>query len=228
MDKIKKISILLYVLSFQIIGYSQTVDFDTARCFQVADSIILANTNDLFFSNLIREQDIHKSEMIRLNSLSDFNKELDEEYCEKNKVVEYYITYKIRNDYNCHIIHKTGSMGPAWITIILDTNYVCNRISPFFDEYLAVNQRLLKLEPISKDEAELVAIKNYGKGIHKKYIGALLIYDASKDLFYWRFEGQKGFRNVTDEQLFINAENGKFEYKITNKYKQSLWQAIFW
>jgi len=228
MDKTKKISILFYILFFQIIGYSQTVDFDTARCFQVADSIILANTNDLFLNNLIRKKDIYKSEMIRLNSLSDFNKELDDEYREKNKVIEYHITYKIKNDYNCHILHKTGSMGPTWITIILDTNYICNEELHFIDEYLAVNERLQTLEPITKNEAELVAIENYGKGMHKSYIAPLLIYDAKKDLFYWRFEVQKGLRNVTQEQLFINAENGKFEFKITNNYKQSIWQAIFW
>jgi len=201
----------------------------------IADSLIISMTSQEFFEVLEREAVPHKQEWTKMSSMTDLTKTNSSNYKKENTFVTYSIHYELKssvNDKNLHIVNQIGAKGPAWVYIELDEKYeIVNprrftRESDIKNKYKAY-QRSLNSEFISKEKARLVAEEYFSEGMKEKYWAVQFIYDTRSDIFYWCVKKEKGFKKITEESVYINAENAEYIDKKTHNYSQSFWMALF-
>jgi len=187
-----------------------------------ADEIVIQLTNREYFDHLTRDSIPVEWDYIRLDSTIFYPKTYSVLYFLKN-----------RDEFNnMHIINEFGGIGPAGILVELNDKLELIEPGTFSMESWAQRQlrafeKFKTTDLISKDKAENSADNYFPDNVKKPDGYSLFLYDSNTDLFLWRFEKFKGFRKGIIEEVFIDAESGRFVRKEATPFTRSFWQALF-
>ena len=188
----------------------------------VADKIVIRLTNQEYFDHLKRDSIPFDAYFEMMDSIYTYPKIYSVTYVLKN-----------RNEFNnMHVINEIGGLGPAGMFVELNDKLELIEPRRFSMESEAKRQlkafnRFKTTNLILKENAENIADKYFSEKFKKPYGNYLFIYDSNADLFLWRFEKFKGFKKVVVEEVFIDAETGKFVRKKETPFVRNFWKALF-
>jgi len=190
----------------------------------LSDSLVKTNTNLDFFNELIRDSIIHEFEYVSGDSAIDLEKFNNKKYYNSIKQTDFWIEYRIKPQFTYCVINEKGTLGQAMFTISMDKNYNIKDF-PNFQLYMNSLKRFVQSNVIDKMTAISIAKEHESKNTRDSHM-AMLIFDARDNSLYWRITRHKGFRNVTEEHILINANNAKFIRLETDKYFRNFWMTI--
>lgn len=211
------LSLLVFCPTFlngQIQHYSDIIS--------VADSTVIHLTNQEYFDNLKRDSIPFVAHFEMVDSINPYPETYSVIYFLKNP-----------NEFNnLHVINENGVLRPAGLFIELNDKLKLIEPRRFSMESEAKRQlkalnKFRTRDLISKENAENIADKYFSDKFKKPHGNYLFIYDSNTDLFLWRLGKFKGFLKVVVEEVFINAETGKFVTKKETLYGRNFWQALF-
>jgi hypothetical protein len=214
------ILVLFIILGIESIGLAK--DVDTIKILNVADSAVRANTSQDFFNYLSRpENRISVFRSIPPNTNYDRDRINDNDYIKQFEKITYIVGYGLKLRNGDIFLLKTDtttdkfSWGYPEIAIKMDTNYNIVEI-PDFNMLEKVYTRLVNVKIIDKDSAIKYSMPYFS--IKKKKIErAVVEFDVTSDLLYWRISKSKGQSNVHEEQVLIDGETSAF-IKKEDKY----------
>ncbi len=233
MNKYKFILFITLTTLFLQKGFTQLTKNDSIL--MISDSLVISLTGHDYFEALERDTVPYMQEWTKISDITDLTKTSSSNYKEKNTFITYSVHYKLKsnvNDKNLYVINEFGGLGPAGLYLEFNNKLELINSRRFSieshikNEYKAY-QRYLNSTFITKEKAKLIAEKYFSKGMKPKYWTTLFIYDIRSDLFYWCIEKEKGFMKVTEESVYINAEDAEYIDKKTSNYRQSFWMALF-
>lgn len=214
----------IYLLSLLVFSptFLNGQNQDYSDIISLADSIVIQLTNQEYFDHLKRYSIPFDGHLELMDSSYAYPK-------------TYSVIYFLKNPdefNNMHVINEIGGLGPAGIFVKFDDKLELIEPRRFSMESKAKRQlkafnRFRTTDLISKENAENIADKCFSEKFKKPYGNRLFIYDSNADLFLWRFRKFKGFMKVVVEEVFIDAETGKFVRKEETPYGRNFWQALF-
>lgn len=195
---------------------------DYSDIISVADRIVIELTNKEYFDHLKRDSIPFDAHFEMMDSTYTYPK-------------TYSVIYFLKNPdefNNMHVINEIGGLGPAGIFVELNDKLELIEPPRFSMESEAKRQlrafnKFKATDLISKGNAENIADKYFSEKFKKPIGNYLFIYDSNANLFLWRFEKFKGFKKVIVEEVFVDAETGKFVRKKETPYGRNFWQALF-
>jgi len=214
----KTILIIILILNYGLLC-SQSIDKE--RFVELADSIVKAKTDSIFFNQLVRDTVILEFDYIPLEKL---NK--DKKYYDSLKQTDYWIEYRIKpqQEFIYNVINEDGGMGPASFIIQIDKKYKAKDL-PNFGLYMNSLMRFDKSEVIDKNVAISVSQKYFSEKTRDSHM-VMLIFDVRDNSLYWRVTRQKGFRKVIEEHVFIDANRKEFIGIEINEYYRNFWMTL--
>ena len=193
----------------------------------LADSIVIANTNQTFLEALIKDTvDISDSLIFHKHTLpkikGDFNC-----YSRTGDTKMYSILYRFKPISNpeCYIIDKNG-LRPACFSLKFIQNtslYLLDE--PDYELFIRFYSRLKNVKIVDKQTSIHTAKSHFSEHMRDSH-RQQLAYNTIDDKFYWLITKHKGFRRVKEETAIIDAESSNFIRIEKEEYFRSFWMTI--
>jgi hypothetical protein len=222
----KHIIITLFLLLLFGKSYNQIPD---ERIYAIVDSIVIEHSNKAFLQSLKRHYiDSYRYDFY--NKKRDSLIKINGEFTQNDTgIVMFTVSYNLIQEKDPKCSFMIGKQGESIVGFHLrfmqDTNLYLIK-EPDFNDLMYLNSRLQKVSFISRYTANSVAKKYYSKHMRDSH-SYQVIYNCITDKFYLLITTQKGFRNVIQETILIDAETSEFSgIEKENGYYRSFWETI--
>lgn len=193
----------------------------------LADSIVLANTDQTFLEALIKDTvEIPFHLIFQKNTLSkikgDFNC-----YFRTGDTIMYSLLYRFKSNSNpeCYIIDKKAFHPACFRLNFIQNTSLYIVYEPDYELFIRFYSRLKNVKIVDIQTGIHIAKSHFSEHMRDSH-RQQLAYNTIDDKFYWLITKHKGFRKVKNETAIIDAESSNFIRIERDEYFRSFWWTI--